>query len=165
MAFSYDQPFRLSFDLETGGYLLYAWQYMANHGLASESCIPYGSASGNPPTCPSTCADNSTITRTAALLSSVAYGGSVTQLQNEILENGPIQVKPLAFPSSCHFKCCCNIRLRRLDSMSTTIFSGFHDSPSAFVTPFRSFVYFSTLFATFFSLRCALNLLVSYFDK
>jgi hypothetical protein len=75
-----------------GGYLLYAWEYMANHGLASEDCIPYASGSGHPPACPITCADNRTITRTAALLSSVAYSGSATQLQNEILKNGPIQV-------------------------------------------------------------------------
>ncbi len=75
-----------------GGYLLYAWEYMANHGLASDACIPYASGSGHPPDCPSTCADNRTITRTAAELSSVAYGGSAAQLQNEILKNGPIQV-------------------------------------------------------------------------
>jgi hypothetical protein len=75
-----------------GGYLLYAWEYMANHGLASDACIPYASGSGHPPACPSTCADNRTITRTAAVLSSVAYSGSAAQLQNEILKNGPIQV-------------------------------------------------------------------------
>ena len=77
----------------SGGYLLYAWEYMANHGLASDACIPYASGSGHPPACPSTCADNSTITRTAALMSSVAYSGSAAQLQNEILKNGPIQVQ------------------------------------------------------------------------
>ena len=77
----------------SGGYLLYAWEYMANHGLASDACIPYASGSGHPPACPSTCADNRTITRTAALLSSVAYSGSAAQLQNEILKNGPIQVQ------------------------------------------------------------------------
>jgi hypothetical protein len=76
----------------SGGYLLYAWEYMANHGLASDVCIPYASGSGKPPACPSTCADNRTITRTAAMLSSVAYSGSAAQLQNEILKNGPIQV-------------------------------------------------------------------------
>ena len=77
----------------SGGYLLYAWEYMSNHGLASDACIPYASGSGHPPACPSTCADNRTITRTAALLSSVAYSGSAAQLQNEIIKNGPIQVQ------------------------------------------------------------------------
>ena len=77
----------------SGGYLLYAWEYMSNHGLASDACIPYASGSGHPPNCPSTCADNRTITRTAAVLSSVAYSGSAAQLQNEILKNGPIQVR------------------------------------------------------------------------
>jgi len=99
-------PFVFIFFL--GGYLLYAWEYMANHGLASEDCIPYASGSGHPPTCPSTCADNRTITRTAALLSSVAYSGSATQLQNEILTNGPIQVfMPMnAFAACCLLLCC-----------------------------------------------------------
>ena len=77
----------------SGGYLLYAWEYMSNHGLASDACIPYASGSGHPPNCPSTCADNRTITRTAAVLSSVAYSGTAAQLQNEILKNGPIQVR------------------------------------------------------------------------
>ncbi len=87
----YYQTFLLC-DLLTGGYLLYAWEYMANHGLASEKCIPYASGSGHAPTCPSTCDDNSTITRTPASLSSVAYSGNTTQLQIEIMKNGPIQV-------------------------------------------------------------------------
>jgi len=83
----------LSFSRQiAGGYLLYAWQYMASHGLASEDCIPYASGSGHPPSCPSKCADNSTITRTSASMSSVAYSGNATQLQLEILTNGPIQV-------------------------------------------------------------------------
>jgi hypothetical protein len=82
----------LAVNFIAGGYLLYAWQYMANHGLASEICIPYTSDSGQAPACPSACADNRTITRTAALLSSIAYSGSSIQLQAEILQNGPIQV-------------------------------------------------------------------------
>jgi hypothetical protein len=76
----------------SGGYLLFAWEYMANHGLASDTCIPYTSGSGHPPACPATCTDNSTITRMAAVLSSVAYSGSAAQIQSEILKNGPIQV-------------------------------------------------------------------------
>jgi hypothetical protein len=133
-------PFVFIFFL--GGYLLYAWEYMANHGLASEDCIPYASGSGHPPTCPSTCADNRTITRTAALLSSVAYSGSATQLQNEILTNGPIQVfMPMnAFAACCLVFCCFFLILAfRLDSTFTTTFLGLIDSALTLCTLSRIF--------------------------
>jgi hypothetical protein len=49
-----------------GGYVDLSWEYVLNHGLALDSCIPYTSGDGSEPPCPSTCVNGSAIVRTLA---------------------------------------------------------------------------------------------------
>jgi hypothetical protein len=43
-----------------------SWEYVLNHGLSTDACIPYVSDKGDVPACPSTCVNGSEILRTKA---------------------------------------------------------------------------------------------------
>ncbi|KAA6372706.1 MAG: putative Cathepsin B [Streblomastix strix] len=47
-----------------GGDMESAWQWLDEHGLATEECLPYISGDGRVPVCPETCVDGSKIVRT-----------------------------------------------------------------------------------------------------
>jgi cathepsin B len=72
-----------------GGYLNKAWQFIQQNGITSDSCMPYTSGSGDSGSCPTQCADGTTIKYYKA--SSYKQVIGVTNIQNELL-NGPLQV-------------------------------------------------------------------------
>lgn len=76
-----------------GGYLNLAWQYLTNTGIVTEGCFPYGSASGNAPACPTSkkCADGAAWTKYKCKSGSVVNPTSVSAIQNELYNNGPLE--------------------------------------------------------------------------
>jgi cathepsin B len=73
-----------------GGRLDSAWQYMENTGLVTDSCFPYTAGAGNAPACATQCVDSESFTKTKAK-SAYAINGA-TNMQKDIMTNGPIQV-------------------------------------------------------------------------
>lgn len=76
-----------------GGYLNLAWQYLANTGAVTEACLPYASASGNSPSCPTSkkCADGSAWTKYKCTAGSIVNPTSVSSIQDELYNNGPLE--------------------------------------------------------------------------
>ncbi|KAK2960781.1 putative Cathepsin B [Blattamonas nauphoetae] len=66
-----------------------AWQWMFTDGVTTEQCIPYVSGSGRVPVCPAKCKDGSKIQRYRP--SKWLYLQD-SQMQDEIIQRGPIQV-------------------------------------------------------------------------
>jgi cathepsin B len=85
-----------------GGMLPNAWSYLQNTGLVTDSCFPYTAGAGQAPTCVTTCADSESFTRTKAK-SSYAINGA-TNMQKEIMTNGPIQVAFNVYKSFMTYK-------------------------------------------------------------
>jgi hypothetical protein len=75
-----------------GGYLYYAWQFMEESGLVSESCFPYTAGSGTAPPCQSTCSDGSAWSPVKIRNGTLSYYGSVEQIQRALMAGGPIEV-------------------------------------------------------------------------
>jgi len=84
-----------------GGMLTTAWMYMYHSGVVSEKCFPYASQSGDAPSCPSYCINNSTVqfTDNKYFLSTYYYVGTVLlyweraeKIAEEIQNGGPIEV-------------------------------------------------------------------------
>jgi len=85
-----------------GGRLPAAWKYLQNTGLVSDTCFPYTAGSGTAPTCATTCADGAAFTKTKSA-SSYAISGA-TNMQKEIMTNGPIQVAFKVYKSFMSYK-------------------------------------------------------------
>jgi cathepsin B len=73
-----------------GGYLDAAWEFIQSNGIASDVCEPYTSGNGVTGTCPKTCADGSAVKYFKA--SGYKHITGVSQIQTEIMTNGPVQV-------------------------------------------------------------------------
>lgn len=73
-----------------GGYLDAAWEFINENGIASDVCEPYTSGAGVTGTCPKTCSDGSAVKYFKA--SSYKQVSGVSQIQTEIMTNGPVQV-------------------------------------------------------------------------
>jgi len=85
-----------------GGTLPNAWKYLQNTGIVSDQCFPYTAGSGTAPACPSKCVDSESFSRTKAK-NSYAING-VTNMQKEIMTNGPIQVGFKVYKSFMSYK-------------------------------------------------------------
>ena len=72
-----------------GGSSPTAFTYLTYVGITTETCLPYASASGIAPSCPTVCNDNSTIIRYKS--DSFTYV-SATMMQSELYNNGPFKV-------------------------------------------------------------------------
>jgi cathepsin B len=73
-----------------GGYLSNSWQFLQQTGIPTDTCYPYTSGGGDSGDCKSTCSDGSAIKTYKA--KTVSTPGTVDQMQNEIFNNGPIEV-------------------------------------------------------------------------
>jgi len=85
-----------------GGKLAAAWQYIQDTGVVSDSCFPYTAGNGTAPECASKCVDGSAFTKTKAKTAYAIKG--VTNMQKEIMTNGPIQVAFLVYKSLMAYK-------------------------------------------------------------
>lgn len=85
-----------------GGQLPMAWKYLTSTGIVTDSCMPYAAGNGTKPACSSKCADSESFARSKA---SSAYAiNGVTNMQKEIMTNGPIQVAFKVYKSFMSYK-------------------------------------------------------------
>jgi len=85
-----------------GGMLGRAWDYIKDTGLVTDTCFPYTAGSGTAPSCRTTCADSEAFTRTKAKTAYAING--VTNMQKEIMTNGPIQIAFMVYKSFMSYK-------------------------------------------------------------
>jgi len=74
-----------------GGYMDMAWEYLAQHGAASDACFPYTAGSGFAPACATKCADGSAISRHTCAPNSVRQSQGVEAIKSEIVSHGPVE--------------------------------------------------------------------------
>jgi cathepsin B len=72
-----------------GGYLDKAWLFIQQNGITTDSCMPYTSGNGVTGTCPTKCADGTTLRYYKA--SSYKHVVGLSNIQRELM-NGPLQV-------------------------------------------------------------------------
>jgi len=89
-----------------GGRLSSAWSYLQHTGIVTDTCFPYGAGNWKnthvTPACRTTCADSETFRKQTAR-SAYAING-VTNMQKEIMTNGPIQVAFMVYNSFMNYK-------------------------------------------------------------
>lgn len=77
-----------------GGMLNTAWNFLVNHGLVTDACMPYTSGDGNSGSCPTKCADGSDINKVYKAKNSRhvwTATNNVATIQREVM-NGPVQI-------------------------------------------------------------------------
>jgi len=85
-----------------GGLLNQAWKYLTNTGVVTDSCFPYTAGNGYAPECETECVNGESFTKTKATTSYAIQG--VTNMQREIMTNGPIQVAFMVYRSFMSYK-------------------------------------------------------------
>jgi len=85
-----------------GGQLPYAWDYITGSGLLTDACFPYTAGGGTEAACETKCVDGSAFSRTKASSSFAVNGNS--NLQKELMTNGPIQVAFKVYKSFMSYK-------------------------------------------------------------
>jgi len=85
-----------------GGQLPHAWEYLTTQGIVTDKCFPYKAGAGDAPMCATKCADGETWTKYKAKSSYAVKG--VSNMQNEIMLNGPIQVAFKVYNSFMSYK-------------------------------------------------------------
>jgi cathepsin B len=74
-----------------GGILSWAWSYIANTGLVSDSCFPYTSQTGTAPKCAKTCSDGSAWKKYKCKKNSIVEARGVDAIKTEVSTNGPLE--------------------------------------------------------------------------
>jgi len=78
-----------------GGFIDKSWQFVKNYGVVTESCLPFSLNTfntGKPEKCPSTCVDTRVaLTKSLYKISSFGQIKGVTNIMNEIYNNGPVE--------------------------------------------------------------------------
>merc|ERR1711920_77710 len=87
-----------------GGQLPNAWKYLKSTGIVSDTCFPYAAGSGQAPACPSKCADAETWSQSKVKASTAYAINGVTNMQKDIMTNGPIQVAFKVYKSFMSYK-------------------------------------------------------------
>jgi len=85
-----------------GGMLPNAWNYLTNTGIVTDKCFPYTAGGGKAPACETKCVDGESFTKTKAKTGYAIKG--VTNMQKEIMTNGPIQVAFTVYKSFMSYK-------------------------------------------------------------
>jgi len=101
-----------------GGWPSTAWQYAQTSGLVENSCIPYNETIPtcppstepcltfvNTPSCPNKCSNGANWKSDKHFASSgYSIGAKVADIQNEMLENGPVQAVFTVYEDFIHYK-------------------------------------------------------------
>lgn len=76
-----------------GGYINLAWTYLTNTGIVTDACLPYASASGVAPACPTNkqCKDGSVWTKYKCTAGSVVNPTTPSAISTELFNNGPLE--------------------------------------------------------------------------
>lgn len=80
-----------------GGELPLAWKYLTTTGIVTDSCMPYDAGRGKAPSCPSSCIDSESFTRTKAESAYAIKGAD--NMQKDLMMHGPIQVAFMVYKS------------------------------------------------------------------
>jgi len=88
----------------SGGRLPSAWSYLQNTGIVSDKCFPYAAGDGSAPACPKKCVDSEAWNQSKVKASKSYAINGVTNMQKEIMTNGPIQVAFQVFKSFMSYK-------------------------------------------------------------
>jgi len=87
-----------------GGQLPAAWKYLQNTGIVTDTCLPYTAGNGTAPACANKCVDSETWSQSKVKASSAYAINGVTNMQKEIMTNGPIQVAFKVYKSFMSYK-------------------------------------------------------------
>jgi cathepsin B len=82
-----------------GGQLASAWSYLKNTGIVSDACFPYAAGGGQAPACSQKCADGESWSSSKVKAASVYAINGVSNMQQEIMTKGPIQVAFMVYKS------------------------------------------------------------------
>jgi len=74
-----------------GGWLGVAWKYLENTGIVTDACLPYTSGRGRSDVCPNACSNGDSWTKYKCTPGSVVKSTTVTDIQNDIYANGPVE--------------------------------------------------------------------------
>jgi len=88
----------------SGGRLAEAWSYLKNTGIVSDKCFPYGAGDGTAPACPNKCVDGERWSSSKVRASSAYAINGASNMQKEIMTNGPIQVAFTVYKSFMSYK-------------------------------------------------------------
>jgi len=87
-----------------GGQLPMAWKYLQETGIVSDKCFPYSAGNGTAATCSKTCADSESWEASKVKARSAYAINGVTNIQKELMTNGPIQVAFMVYKSFMSYK-------------------------------------------------------------
>merc|ERR1711971_332820 len=87
-----------------GGQLPAAWSYLQNTGIVSENCLPYTAGDGSAPWCTQECADSESWEQSKVFAERAYAIYGVTNMQEEIMTNGPIQVAFMVYKSFMSYR-------------------------------------------------------------
>ncbi|KAH7828173.1 putative cathepsin B6 cysteine protease [Monocercomonoides exilis] len=76
-------------------------RWIADHGVATEQCLPYVSIKGRVPACPARCMNGSSITRYKIDKMQVFH---MDDVQKELMENGPLAFNYRLYEDMMHYK-------------------------------------------------------------
>merc|ERR1712217_632848 len=85
----------------SGGQLPKAWNYLKTTGIVADACFPYSAGGGHAPACPSKCVDAESWSQSKTKASTAYAINGVTNMQKDIMTNGPIQVAFKVYKSFC----------------------------------------------------------------
>jgi len=95
-----------------GGDLITAWQYLKKHGTVTTDCYPYdmgtchhpGCSEWNTPSCNKTCQNGDKFTNLYFAETAYAVSSVVTDIQTEIMTNGPAEVSFAVYEDFANYK-------------------------------------------------------------
>ena len=87
-----------------GGVLQFAWTYLTNVGVASESCLHYTSGSGSSKACPTKCDNGSAIHKYKCEAGSVTKATNPDAIKSLIKSSGPVETGFTVYDDFMNYK-------------------------------------------------------------
>jgi cathepsin B len=91
----------------SGGYISKSWAFLTNSGTVTEECYPYTSSAGTAASCldtPGTCVNKAIPYKKYYAKNFVGYYASVSDIKNEIFNNGPVETGMLVYQDFYSYK-------------------------------------------------------------
>ena len=76
-----------------GGWITVTFQYIAETGIPTDSCVPYVSGDGHVPACASKCVDGTEFKRYKCKSGSYFKTYTIDQIKDEMSNNGPVEAR------------------------------------------------------------------------
>merc|ERR1719191_1989324 len=81
-----------------------AWDYLQSTGIVSDNCFPYTAGNGTAAQCTQKCADSESWASSKTKAKTAFAINGVTNMQKEIMTNGPVQVAFKVYKSFMSYK-------------------------------------------------------------